>query len=796
MKKLENLTLGEFRTPQGFMFSATWFAQITTLYYKEYESLEDLFLAKNHFHGIPFRMKKMFYLRFAIISLLPLSNLTAQSLSDEQTERLFKMSQLWGHATYFHPFLQYKRIPFDSAFAAAVPKVAAAKTSADLAAAINGWLSVLNDPITYAELTSPSREQKFKAEFQKRNNIGIVTLTGNLMDWRNALDQLEKVTDSLNDVRGAVLYFQNISEPLGWLLEYSGMESQLFAGPITTLGSRSIAYSGFVPETGSTYGGYQTYFKVFPHHTLTGKRNNNIPTVFIASSSILPDVVWAMCKEGLAALIAHGKLTDAQNALSYQIMDRVIVHLRTREPVGGSYQADLIMENATDTMLIESAMALIENKDFTKDKTPPEVLPALVNQKSEYPQGKYPSVGWRVLAAAKIYSVINYFFPNKQLMTVNWDSVTKSYLPRFIAAEDSAQYQFAVAEMYAHIQDGHGFNTIPITKLLMGGEEASPIVAGMVEGKLVVTAIVSDSLAKISGVEKGDVIVGVNGRDFSDKINDFKKHIAASNESSVMSGAARMMCRGADSTEGVFRIQKQNGKITDVKLPYSRKLTQDYRTKRSGRPDQQKLRFLTEEIGYADLNVLRAAEVDSMFEMFKNTKAIVFDMRGYPYGTAWTISPRLTNKSLVAAAKFTRLDRDNPLILGDNNDVSNYETWTTFIQYLPKRDKWQYKGKTVMLINESTVSQAEHTGLFFRAANGTRFIGSQTAGANGDVTNFTIPGEITMYFSGQTVWFPDGKQLQRVGLIPDIYVRPTIRGIRAGSDEVLERAIKFLQKGK
>jgi hypothetical protein len=38
--------------------------------------------------------------------------------------------------------------------------------------------------------------------------------------------------------------------------------------------------------------------------------------------------------------------------------------------------------------------------------------------------------------------------------------------------------------------------------------------------------------------------------------------------------------------------------------------------------------------------------------------------------------------------------------------------------------------------------------------------------------------------------------MQRKGLIPDITVRPTIKGIRAGKDEVLERAILFLNTGK
>ena len=38
------------------------------------------------------------------------------------------------------------------------------------------------------------------------------------------------------------------------------------------------------------------------------------------------------------------------------------------------------------------------------------------------------------------------------------------------------------------------------------------------------------------------------------------------------------------------------------------------------------------------------------------------------------------------------------------------------------------------------------------------------------------------------------RQLQRVGVQPDISVAPTIRGIREGRDEVLEAAVKYLQR--
>jgi C-terminal processing protease CtpA/Prc len=105
-----------------------------------------------------------------------------------------------------------------------------------------------------------------------------------------------------------------------------------------------------------------------------------------------------------------------------------------------------------------------------------------------------------------------------------------------------------------------------------------------------------------------------------------------------------------------------------------------------------------------------------------------------------------------------------------------------------------YRGKTVMLIDERAISQSEHTGLFFEAANNTTFVGSPTMGANGDITTLTLPGDIVVSFSGHDVRHADGRQLQRVGLVPHIEARPTIKGIRDGRDEVLERARIFLSE--
>jgi len=74
------------------------------------------------------------------------------------------------------------------------------------------------------------------------------------------------------------------------------------------------------------------------------------------------------------------------------------------------------------------------------------------------------------------------------------------------------------------------------------------------------------------------------------------------------------------------------------------------------------------------------------------------------------------------------------------------------------------------------------------------FIGAPTNGANGDITNMVLPGNLFVSFTGQKVRHPDDRQLQRVGVQPHITVKPTIAGIRAGRDELLEAAIEYLRR--
>jgi C-terminal processing protease CtpA/Prc len=71
-------------------------------------------------------------------------------------------------------------------------------------------------------------------------------------------------------------------------------------------------------------------------------------------------------------------------------------------------------------------------------------------------------------------------------------------------------------------------------------------------------------------------------------------------------------------------------------------------------------------------------------------------------------------------------------------------------------------------------------------------IGSTTAGADGDASPFALPGDLSTLISGNGIYYPDKRPTQRIGIVPDIEVKPTVEGIRDGRDELIEKAMRHI----
>jgi C-terminal processing protease CtpA/Prc len=103
-----------------------------------------------------------------------------------------------------------------------------------------------------------------------------------------------------------------------------------------------------------------------------------------------------------------------------------------------------------------------------------------------------------------------------------------------------------------------------------------------------------------------------------------------------------------------------------------------------------------------------------------------------------------------------------------------------------------YAGRIVALIDERTAGDMERLAIALDAVARVTFIGSSSAGAPGEVMNVELPGLLNVALPIVELRRSDDAQLQRVGITPSVEVRLTVRGVRSGFDDVIERAQQWL----
>ena len=82
----------------------------------------------------------------------------------------------------------------------------------------------------------------------------------------------------------------------------------------------------------------------------------------------------------------------------------------------------------------------------------------------------------------------------------------------------------------------------------------------------------------------------------------------------------------------------------------------------------------------------------------------------------------------------------------------------------------------------------------FRVAPHGFVIGSATAGADGNVSAIMLPGGISTMISGLGVYYPNGTETQRKGIVPDLFIRPSVQDIRKNKDVLIDKAIEIINQ--
>lgn len=729
------------------------------------------------------------------------------AFSDGRTHELADLARTWGAVKYLHPYLAYREIEWDEALIEAIPRVDAAANDAQFAIVVNGMLEHLDDRNTFAQVLHHSdRDQAESIPDEDtlllvRDGVLIVDVTGIAIfaAWDNARfsRRIAEAISLLDSVEAVVLDFRghpSFSPLAGYYFKAFCQEflPRLLASNLTLGSTRHRVHNVFASQTGVRTSAYSAFATTTPAEVAGSREDEDISIVVLTDSSTPSGSTLVTGLQGSGkAYVVHsddGVEKDFDTAtMKLELHGDVQVRIRLDEilyPNGQlGFRPDATIKASSSDKFLEAALeAARAGKVSLQANSTTDPLPLVSMRDRDYAQMSFPDREHRLLSLFRIWNTINYFFPYRSLIDEPWDDVLFRYIPEFEAAANALEYQLAVMKLVAEIQDSH----VVVRGAALADEKLglfSPaVLLEHIENQSVVTAVAEG----VTGVQPGDIILTVDGIPVEEKRRQLARLTAASTPQALERNVHLKLLGGPKESSATLEVRGADGSIRKVLLLRTRSFRENY-----GLSARETLVVdrLPGGFGYVDLDRLQGGDVGQAIEAIRGTKAAIFDMRGYPNGAAWELI-----RQLADSAKLPHAVIGQPFV-----DAASYSedadphgpSMLMYVQHF-LTEGLGYDGRKVVLINQWTQSQSEMICLTLEQLEDVVFIGTPTAGANGSVTHLVLPGGLTVQFSGIEIRHGDGRQLQRVGVLPDIRVERSVEGVTQGRDEMLEAAIKHL----
>lgn len=394
--------------------------------------------------------------------------------------------------------------------------------------------------------------------------------------------------------------------------------------------------------------------------------------------------------------------------------------------------------------------------------------------------------GYRLLALARLWNVVERWFPYRDLIDTPWSEVLRTAVPRFAAELDQSGYELELIRVIAEIKDTHANLWSGVNERPPQGDCSVDAGVRFLRDEATVWALptAEDGETAAAGLEIGDVVTHLDGRAVSERVASWSPYYAASNVPTRLRDIGRSLGLGECGSTTVWSVERptDEGSRRTVEVELQRS-----RSKSSGLPGGfthdragETIQELGDDVLYVKLSSVKQGDGQKIVEAAAGKKALVVDLRNYPSAfMVFELGGRLV-KANTPFARFTSADLGNPgaFRFGPSLFLSPLEP--------------SFDGPVAVLVDEVSQSSAEYTAMALSADDDAIVVGSTTAGADGNVSPLSLPGGERTMISGIGVFYPDKTPTQRVGIVPDIEVIPTPEGLRDGRDEVLEAALRHL----
>lgn len=367
------------------------------------------------------------------------------------------------------------------------------------------------------------------------------------------------------------------------------------------------------------------------------------------------------------------------------------------------------------------------------------------------------------------WNIFQHFYPYFDVVDVDWDAELTAALEEASTVETGKEFLQTLRKLVAGLQDGHGNVGYKGLKMDFAGP---PISVAWVENRVVITA------SKHRRLQKGDIIESIDGKKAEQALLDAEVYISGSPQWrrfrslerfgwGERGSAAKLSIRRDDETFNV-KVRRNTG-LAEGRITES---------------ERQAIEMIDNRIYYLKLEDIVWPELEKMINQLARVDGVIFDMRGYPK------SEEIIRHLVEEPVKSARWNMPRTLY-PDRERAAGYDTSGRWLLE-PKEPR--LKGKIVFITDARAISFAEtFMGIveFYKLGE---IVGQPTAGTNGNINIFRLPGGFNVMFTGMKVLKHDGSLHHHVGIRPTVPVERTVKGIAEGRDEFLEKALEIIDR--
>lgn len=411
-------------------------------------------------------------------------------------------------------------------------------------------------------------------------------------------------------------------------------------------------------------------------------------------------------------------------------------------------------------------LALYGTPGYTYPRPPAQTFENLVNAVNLDAGSKNFTATDRYVRLADVvitWNVLQHFYPYFDVVKTNWNKVLTLTLKKAQSPQNEKAFLFTLREMLVPLQDCQANVYHPLVK----NQAGFPFKVDWLENRVVIT------VSRDKQFQRGDIILSIDNVSAEKALLNAEKYIPGSpqwkrNQSLALFGF------GDENTTARFKV-KRNEKTIEITAVRNFK----GQIKEFIRPPIQKLK---NNIYYVDLDQVKLKELAAVIDKLANARGVIFDARGYVAFEKRNILGYLVDQPIQ-----TPIWHFPEVIYPDREKIQYKDHFGEIFPRTPK-----IKGKVVFLVHGYTISASEtFIGMVEHYRLG-EIVGQRTAGTNGNINAFRLPGKYTVFWTGLRVLKQDHSQHHLIGIAPTVPVKRTLKRVKQGKDEFLEKAIDVI----